>query len=123
MAELGPGQRLDQYEIVAELARGGMATLYRAIDRESGRTVVLKVPHMQFEADIAFHDRFRREEAIGQRLDHPAIVKVLTPKSKSRMYLAMEYVQGQPLREWLNRTPRLPIDTAVALAIQIADAL
>ena len=123
MAELAPGQRLDQYEIVGEFARGGMATLYRAIDHETGRTVVLKVPHLQFESDIAFHERFLREEAIGQRLDHPAIVKVLTPKSKSRMYLAMEYVQGQPLREWLKHTPQLPIDTAVALAIQIADAL
>jgi serine/threonine protein kinase len=123
MAELAPGQRLDQYELVAELARSGMATLYRAVDHESGRTVVLKIPHMQYEADIAFHERFLREETIGQRLDHPAIVKVLTPKSKSRMYIAMEYVQGQSLREWLRRTPRLPIDTAVALAIQIADAL
>lgn len=123
MPELGAGQRLDQYDIVAELARSGMATLYRAIDRENGRTVVLKVPHLQYESDLVFHERFRREEAIGQRLQHPGVIKVLQPKQKSRMYIAEEYVQGQSLRDVLHKTPQLPIDLAVNLAAQIADVL
>jgi serine/threonine-protein kinase len=123
MRELGPGQRLDQYEIVDEIARSGMATIYRAIDQESGRTVVLKVPHLQYESDIVFHERFKREEAIGQRLQHPAVLEVLAPKSKSRMYMAEEYVEGRSLRDVLRETPQLPIDVAVELATQIADAL
>ena len=76
-----------------------------------------------------FHDRFRREEEIGLKLDHPAIVKVYQPRDKSRVYLALEYVEGETLRVGLERerdlrgTPRLPVATAVGLAIAIADAV
>ncbi len=85
--------------------------------------VALKVPHLQYESDIVFHERFLREEQIGQRLDHPVIIKVLRPKEKSRVYLAMEYVEGQLLSKRLQRKPRLPVATSVAIAMQIADAL
>jgi eukaryotic-like serine/threonine-protein kinase len=124
-----PGQTLDQYQIVDVIARSGMATIFRARDGESGRTVVLKVPHLEFESDVVFHERFRREEEIGQRLSHPAVIKVLFPRQKSRVYLAMEYVEGVTLRDVLRRegeirvAPRLPVPTALALGVEIADAL
>lgn len=123
MAELAPGQTLDQYELQSVIARGGMATLFQARDLENGKTVALKVPLLQYESDIIFHQRFEREERIGQRLHHPAVIKVYTPRQKSRMYLAMEYVEGELLSERLRREGRLPAETAVPLAIQIADAL
>jgi serine/threonine protein kinase len=123
MAELAPGQTLDQYELSDVIARSGMATIFRARDLENGQTVVLKVPHMQFEADLVFHERFLREEQIGQRLDHPAIIKVLKPKQKRRVYLAMEYVEGELLSERMRRERGMPIATALGLALQIADAL
>src|SRR6476660_2270577 len=123
MADLAPGETLDQYEILDVIARSGMATIYRARDRETGRTVALKVPHMQFASDLVFHRRFEREESIGQRLDHPTVVKALRPREKSRLYLVMEYVDGESLRERLRRVGRLPSATAVALGIAIADAL
>src|SRR5258708_14875640 len=100
-----------------------MATLFTARDLESGQTVVLKVPHPEYEGDLVFHERFQREEQIGQRLDHPAIVKVLRPREKSRPYLAMEYVDGELLSARLQRERRLPIDAALCFAIQLADAL
>src|SRR5206468_10039705 len=123
MGDLAPGETVDQYQLLDVIARSGMATIFRARDLENGHPVALKVPHLQYASDIVFHERFRREEEIGQRLDHPAIIKVLRPKQKSALYLAMEYVQGQPLRERIRREGKLPIDEAVALAIQIADAL
>ncbi len=123
MSDLAPGQRLDQYQLLDVLAHSGMATLFSARDLESGQTVVLKVPHPEYEGDLVFHERFQREEQIGQRLDHPAIVKVLRPREKSRPYLAMEYVDGELLSARLQRERRLPIDVALRLAIQIADAL
>jgi eukaryotic-like serine/threonine-protein kinase len=123
MAELAPGQTLDQYQLLDIIARSGMATIFRARDLPSGQTVAVKVPHLQFESDIVFHQRFLREEKIGQRLNHPAIIKVLTPEHKSRMYLVMEYVDGELLSDRLHRERRLPIDTAVDIAVQIADAL
>src|SRR5262249_32015583 len=66
---------------------------------------------------------FRREEQIGQRLGHPAIIKVLQPREKSRMYLALEYVQGELLSDRMRRERHMPVATALQLAIQIADAL
>src|SRR5207247_2368190 len=57
------------------------------------------------------------------RLGHPAVIKVLRPREKSGLYLVMEYVEGEPLRERLRREGRLPIATAVELGIEIADAL
>ena len=123
MGEFAPGQRLDQYELLDVIARGGMATVFRARDTENGRMVVVKVPYLQYESDIVFHERFLREEKIGQRLDHPAIIKVLRPQEKSRVYLVMEHVEGERLSERLQRERRLPVATAVAFAIQIADVL
>ena len=121
--ELASGERLDQYEVIDLVARSGMATVFRARDTENGRVVALKVPHLECEADIVFHQRFLREEQIGQRLDHPAVIKVFKPSEKSRVYLAMEYVAGELLSDRLQRETRLPIETAVAIAGQIAAAL
>jgi len=89
--DLLPGQVLDQYQVIDVLARSGMASIYRARDVDSGRTVVLKVPYPQYESDVVFHQRFQREEAIGLKLDHPAIIKVFRPRVKSRVYLVLAW--------------------------------
>src|SRR3989440_10663259 len=111
MADVIPGQSLDQYQVEEVIARSGMATIFRARDNESGQPVVLKVPHLQFEADLVFHRRFQREEEIGLKLDHPGVIRVLRPKEKSRVYIAMELVEGELLRERLRRDSPLPIPT------------
>jgi serine/threonine-protein kinase len=116
------GERLDQYELTDLLARSGMATIYKARDTFSGATVALKVPHLQLEADVVFSERFDREEKIGQRLDHPAVVRILKPREKSRMYMAMEYVEGRSLRALMGKQP-LPCEKALEIARQVADAL
>ncbi len=123
MADLTPGQQLDQFEVTDVLARSGMATLYRARDTTTGATVVLKVPHLEFAADLVSNERFRREEEIGRRLSHPGLVKILTPSSKSRLYLPMEYVAGESLRARLGRDKQLPIREAIGIAMSIADTL
>src|SRR5262245_44255959 len=113
MTEPAPGEVLDQYRLEDIIARSGMATIFRARDSDDGRTVVLKVPHLQYASDIVFHERFHREEEIGQRLDHPAIIKVLRPREKSRLYLAMEYVEGEMVHDGLRRARPLPEQAAV----------
>jgi len=123
MGDLAAGETIDQYQLLDVIARSGMATIFRARDLENGHTVALKVPHLQYASDMVFHERFKREEEIGQRLDHPAVIKVFKPREKSRLYLAMEFVDGELLRDRLRRERRLPVDTAVRLAIAIADAL
>ncbi|HVV16921.1 MAG TPA: serine/threonine-protein kinase [Polyangia bacterium] len=123
MREPVAGERLDQYQLDDLLARSGMASIFRATDTETGESVALKIPHPQLESDVVFFERFKREEQMGQRLDHPAVVKVLTPRAKSRMYIAMEYVDGRSLRSIIQADGPLPRERALDIARQIAEAL
>src|SRR5262245_36644906 len=123
MGDLAPGDTIDQYRIDAVLARSGMATIFRARDEQTGRVVVLKVPHLQYKSDIVFNERFHREEEIGVRLHHPAVIRVLKPKEQTRVYIPLEYVHGELLRDRLHREWSLPIDDAVHIGIRIGDAL
>jgi len=124
MREVGVGETLDQYNLVDLLARSGMASIFKATDLISGESVVLKIPYQQFERDVVFYDRFQREEEVGRRLDHPNIVKVLSPRNKTRIYMAMEYVDGSSLRAWARDQKRpLPPERALDIARQITQAL
>ncbi|HET9555326.1 MAG TPA: serine/threonine-protein kinase, partial [Anaeromyxobacteraceae bacterium] len=116
------GEKLDQYELIDLLARSGMASIFKARDGFSGATVALKIPHVQFESDVVFAQRFEREEKIMQGLDHPAVVRVLKPRDRSRMYLAMEFVEGRSLRAMMQGKP-LPTEQALDLGKQVARAL
>jgi serine/threonine protein kinase len=123
MRELLVGDHLDQYQITDLLARSGMASVYRARDTENGASVALKVPYMQFESDVVFHERFRREEELGQRLDHPSIIKFLRPREKSRMYIAMELVEGTSLRALLEPRRAISVERALDIAKKLCEAL
>jgi eukaryotic-like serine/threonine-protein kinase len=123
MREVGVGENLDQYELTDLIARSGMASIFKATDRISGQTVAIKVPYLQFESDVVFYDRFQREEEIGRRLNHANIIKVLTPRHKSRMYIAMEYIDGVSLRAIMRDLRPMPADKALNYARQICEAL
>jgi serine/threonine-protein kinase len=124
MREINVGDKLDQYELTDLIARSGMASIFMARDTlNGGATVAIKVPYMQFESDVVFFNRFEREENVGKRLDHPAIIKVLSPQRKSRMYIAMEYVDGVSLRAIMRDNPKMEPARALELARQIAEAL
>ena len=115
----------DRFEIVETIAQSGMATIFKALDRTTGKLVALKVPLMQFESDPAFFSRFEREEQIGLALDHPAILKILPVANKSRPYIAMELLQGVTLDRMLQEKHPHPLETtqAVEIAANVADAL
>jgi serine/threonine protein kinase len=123
MREVTVGEKIDQYELTELLARSGMASIFKATDTESGETVVLKIPHPQYESDVVFFERFRREEQLGQRLDHPHVIKMRKPRAKSRMYMAMEYIDGRSLRAELQAKRALPAARAVEIARQVVEAL
>jgi eukaryotic-like serine/threonine-protein kinase len=89
----------------------------------TGQPVALKIPHPEMEADVVLFDRFQREQVIGQKLDHPSVMKVLTDDHHSQIYMAMEWVEGRLLREILRERGKLPIERARLLAIKIAGAL
>jgi serine/threonine protein phosphatase PrpC len=124
--ELQVDQILDgRYQIVDQISKSGMATIYRAIDLKTGTSVALKVPFMQFESDPAFYSRFQREEEIGQKLRHPYIIRIENPEGleKSRPYLVMEYLQGQTLGHLMRSVRPLPESDALKIASRVCDAL
>jgi serine/threonine-protein kinase len=118
-----PGDLLDRYRITDEVATGGMSTIFRAMDTRDGREVAIKVPHFQAESDPVFFSRFQREIEIGQKLDHPGLIKVLESGKPGCVYMAAEWLDGRSLRHILSENGKLPIDRAVNIAIQICDAL
>ncbi len=123
MREVNVGEKLDQYELTELIARSGMASIFKAQDLVSAATVAIKVPYLQFESDVVFYGRFQREEEVGRRLDHPNIIRVLTPRRKSRMYLVMEYIDGVSLRALMREQRPLETDKALDIARQICSAL
>ena len=123
MTPLYAGDQLDQYRLESLVASSGMASVFRATDLRTGITAAIKVPYPQAECDPIFHDRFRREIEIGVRLQHPGIRKVFPSDDQSRLYLAMEWLDGRLLRQVLAEEGRLPIQRAVAITMEILAAL
>jgi serine/threonine-protein kinase len=120
---LHPGDQLDHYRVEKLVARSGMASIYRAADVRNDRPVALKIPHPEVESDPLFFDRFKREEAIGKKLDHPGVMKVLDDEHRSRIYMVMEWVDGQLLRQVLIEQRKLPVERATRITLGILHAL
>jgi eukaryotic-like serine/threonine-protein kinase len=103
------GRLLDgRYQVEGRLARGGMATVYRALDTRLDRPVALKVMHAGLAEDHAFVERFIREARSAARLSHPGVVAVYDQgEDDGTVFLAMEYVRGRTLRDLLRERGRL----------------
>lgn len=123
MTTYDPGDTLDHYRIENAVAQTGMSVLYRATDLNSMRQVAIKVPLEQMEADPVLVERFKREQEIGQLLDHPGIIKTFNGEERSRLYMVIEWAEGRLLRTILNEEKKLPVDRAVTITLGICDAL
>jgi serine/threonine protein phosphatase PrpC len=123
--ELSPGMLLDnRFELTDLVARSNMASIFKAIDRKTGESVAVKVPLMALESDIAGYERFKREEEIGSKLNHASVLKVIkVDETKSRPYLAMEFLDGVTLDKVLAKRKPLPETEAVNYASRICEAL
>ncbi len=111
------GQLLDgRYRVEAQLARGGMATVYLALDTRLERRVALKVARPELASDEEFVRRFSSEARSAARLSSPHVVTVYDQGSDGALhYLAMEYVAGRTLRELLTERGRLPARDALSI--------
>jgi eukaryotic-like serine/threonine-protein kinase len=119
---LEAGSQLDAYRIEAPVARSGMASIFRAVDTRNGRIVALKIPHPDMEADPILSDRFQRESGIGEKLDHPKVMRVFGGEERSRIYMVMEWCEGRLLRKILDEG-RIPQERALRIVIGVLDAL
>ena len=117
-----PGAQVDSYRIEARVARSGMATVYRAIDQRDHRVVALKIPHPDLEADPVLFDRFQREGAIGEKLNHPGVMRVFGGEERSRVYMVMEWCEGRLLRDILDEGP-MPQTRSLRIVEAVLDAL
>ena len=120
---IAPGNRLGSYEITGKLGEGGMGEVWRVRDTKLGREAAIKVLPPGFAADTDRVARFRREAQILASLGHPGIAAIYgLEEGEGTLALAMELVPGEDLAERLKRGP-LPLDEALAVARQIAEAL
>lgn len=123
MTSLHTGDQLDHFQIEGVAARSGMASIFRGTDTRDGKPVAIKVPHPEMEADPVLFDRFQREQEIGEKLDHPGVMKVFSNGDRSQIYMVMEWVEGRLLRQILNEQKKLPVERAVRITLGILDAL
>ncbi len=118
------GQKLNKrYTITARLGKGGMGTVYRASDEQTGQEVAVKVIASELALNPEGLERFRREGEALRQLDHPNIVKFLEAfQQEDQVILVMEYVSGGSLHDLLLQG-RLPVDRVLQISLDLCDAL
>ncbi|MET0832686.1 MAG: protein kinase, partial [Actinomycetota bacterium] len=113
-----------RYEVVARIAQGGMAIVYRGHDRQLDRVVAIKVPRPEFARDREFSEQFRREARTAARLSHPNVVAVYdSGEERGLPWIVMEHISGRTLRDLLDSQRRLSPETTAELLGPVADAL
>src|ERR1700732_4095117 len=121
---LASGTRLGSYEVVAQIGAGGMGEVYQAHDTKLGRDVAIKVLPEAFAHDSERLARFQREAKMLASLNHPNIATIHgLEQSNGTSYLVMELVSGETLAERVKREGAVPIEEALAICKQIAEAL
>ena len=120
------GARIDHYQILRQLGRGGASHVYLVQDWHALQEVVLKFPDDDVIGGAAVFERYKREAEIGRRLSHPTIQRHLyQDEQRSAEYLVLEYMRGRTLREELQqRAPEmLPTEEVLRILIQVCSAL
>src|ERR1700674_4407032 len=121
---LTSGTRLGSYEVTAQIGAGGMGEVYQAHDTKLGRDVAIKVLPEAFAHDVDRLSRFQREAKMLASLNHPNIATIHgLEHSDGVQYLVMELVSGETLQERVRRDGAVPIEEALTIAKQIAEAL
>jgi serine/threonine protein kinase len=117
------GTRLAHYEITAHLGSGGMGDVYQATDSKLGRSVAIKLLPEALSHDGDRVARFDREARVLASINHAHIAAIHGfEEFGERKFLVMELVEGETLAQRINRG-KIPVDEALAIAIQIAEAL
>jgi serine/threonine protein kinase len=118
------GEKLGHFLIQAEIGRGGMGTIYFAVDTMLNREVALKAIHPQLADNQQLMDRFKIEAMTQARMNHPNIVTIFSfNKINDQYIIAMEYVNGKSLKELLLEKKRLAPAEAISIITQVAEGL
>lgn len=119
------GKVLDnRYELVEFIGKGGMALVYRAIDKRTGHSVAVKILRPEYNQDAEFCTRFDREAVAASKMSHHNIVNLLDVGQDDNMrYIVMEYVRGRTLKEVIQQNGPLKPAVAAQVAIRVLSAL
>jgi len=121
---LEPGMSIDGFLIKKEIFASSRSQLYLVEDQDSGQSLVMKTPSVNFEDNTSYIDRFIQEEWIGKRINTPFVVKILSQKRKRNfLYYLMEYVHGETLEKWMKKNPFPRPKVAIKIVEQIAEGL
>ncbi len=121
---LTPGMQLDGYRIIRELHASRTIQVYLAEDTDSGDTVVIKTPSVNFEDDPAYIDRFLHEVWVGRRINSPHVFKVYQLKRKrSCLYYVTEYLEGRSLAQWIVDNPKPDLEQVRSIIAQVIKGL
>ena len=113
-----------RFELQDLAGSGGMSSVYRARDTVLERTVAIKILHEHYSDDPEYVERFRREARALAQLNHPNIVTVIDRgEFEGRQFIVFEHVEGENLKELIDREGQLPVDRALALVHQVARGL
>jgi serine/threonine protein kinase len=118
-----PRRIKDEYEIVAELGEGGMATVHKAIQKSLNRPVAIKELRKDYHADDVIVRRFEREARLAASFQHENIAHIYDFAHKPEFCIVMEYVDGISLARILQEMGPLPVDVGAMIALQVANAL
>jgi tetratricopeptide (TPR) repeat protein len=113
-----------RYEVIEELGRGGMGSVYRVEDKKVNEEIALKLINPEIAQDRKIIDRFSHELKVARQISHRNVCRMYDlGEAEGSHFITMEYVQGEDLRSLLKRIGRLPEDKALAIARQVADGL
>ncbi len=122
--ELEPGMVLDGYRIINEIHASKRTQVYKAEDTDSGATVIIKTPSVNFDDEPAYIESFVREEWAGKRISNSRVLKIIEQKRvRNFLYYVMEYIDGQTLRDWMNQHSKPDIKEVRLLLEQITTGL
>jgi len=121
-----PGQILDgRFQVLGLINKGGMASVFEAMDLRLGLVVALKVPLPKYQTEPLYAGRFQLEEQTGSSLNHPSLLRIfpVNVKEKSRPYIVMERLRGTLLADSLAGGRRLPVERVLEIIVSIAKAV
>ncbi|MBL1432964.1 MAG: bifunctional protein-serine/threonine kinase/phosphatase [Gammaproteobacteria bacterium] len=122
--DLEPGMILDGYRIEREIHASKRTQVYKAIDMDSAKAVVIKTPSVNYEDDPAYIEGFIREEWAGQRIRNSRVLKIVKQtRPRQFLYYATEYIDGQTLRQWMDQHSQPDIKEVRLIVEQIATGL
>ncbi len=122
--QLAPRTLFDGYEITQEIYISSRSHVFLATDLDSQKNVVIKVPSTELSTDTKYLERFMLEEWIAKRINNPHVAKVIIPTRKRNfLYLAIEYIEGISLNQWIIDNPKPKLETVRNIIEQIAKGL